>query len=140
MADAPDLSDAALQRIVNKCEQYWNEPGIGIEEVHAILEFIHREASAVAAALRQRAADHAMLRRIFDGKAEPGERCIKCGEQIDVKRCELCRAPKPEPAGAVIEAAAQTFEMIARDGAVPGPAWLDRARELRGEFGGSDGE
>ena len=34
--------------------------------------------------------------------------------------------------GAVIEAAAQTFEAIACHGAESGQAWLDRAAELRG--------
>lgn len=29
--------------IRQKCEQYWNEHNISDEEIHAILEFIHRE-------------------------------------------------------------------------------------------------
>lgn len=35
-----------LTRIKEKCEQYWNEPNICDAEIHAILEFIHREARA----------------------------------------------------------------------------------------------
>lgn len=35
----------ALQTILNKCQQYVNEPHIGPVEVHAILRFIHREAN-----------------------------------------------------------------------------------------------
>ncbi len=31
----------ALNRIREKCEQYWNENDIGIAEMHAVLEYIH---------------------------------------------------------------------------------------------------
>ena len=31
--------------IQEKCEQYWNEPRICVEEVHAILEWIHHRAN-----------------------------------------------------------------------------------------------
>ena len=36
--------EAGIQRIIQKCEQYWNESGIGDAEVHAALEYISREA------------------------------------------------------------------------------------------------
>lgn len=37
----------ALDNIIAKCEQYWNEFNICDAEVHAILEYIHREACRV---------------------------------------------------------------------------------------------
>lgn len=40
------ISDC-VERIQNKCEQYWNEHNISDVEVHAILEFIHREAGQI---------------------------------------------------------------------------------------------
>ncbi len=40
------ILDSAVY-IQRKCEQYWNEREIGIEEVHAILEYIFREASTI---------------------------------------------------------------------------------------------
>ncbi len=37
-----------LKIIQEKCEQYWNEPQtVCVEELHAILEFIHREVFAI---------------------------------------------------------------------------------------------
>jgi hypothetical protein len=39
-----------LRAIIAKCEQYWNEPNICDAEIHAILEFIHREAREAALA------------------------------------------------------------------------------------------
>ncbi len=38
-----------LAEIIAKCEQYWNEPKIGVPEVHSILEFIHQSASCAKA-------------------------------------------------------------------------------------------
>lgn len=40
-----EFNGNALNNVLAKCEQYWNEHGIYDSEVHAILEFIHREAS-----------------------------------------------------------------------------------------------
>jgi hypothetical protein len=39
----------ALERIRQKCEQYWNEPAVCEAEFHAILEFIHKETDALVA-------------------------------------------------------------------------------------------
>lgn len=39
-----------LQSITEKCEQYWNAPGLGDAEVHAALECIHRWAREALAA------------------------------------------------------------------------------------------
>jgi hypothetical protein len=39
----PTCANAAAE-IVRKCMQYWNEPSICPEEVHAILEYIHERA------------------------------------------------------------------------------------------------
>mgnify|MGYP001615838382 CR=1 FL=1 len=42
--------EAVLERaatIQRKCEQYWNESIIEEAEMHAVLEFIHREAAAL---------------------------------------------------------------------------------------------
>ena len=41
------LADA-MREIKEKCEQYWNERGIGDSEFHAILDFIHDRASRYA--------------------------------------------------------------------------------------------
>jgi len=43
----------ALQAITEKCEQYWNEHNICDAEIHAVLEFIHQQARAVATALQE---------------------------------------------------------------------------------------
>lgn len=42
----------AGDRIQKKCEQYWNEPVIGIVKMHSILDFIHREQTAALTALK----------------------------------------------------------------------------------------
>lgn len=42
-----------LEIIKNKCEQYWNEVGVGDPEFHVILEFIHRHATAAAAEIER---------------------------------------------------------------------------------------
>ena len=49
-AYARQQAEAALERaatIQRKCEQYWNESIIEEAEMHAVLEFIHREAAAL---------------------------------------------------------------------------------------------
>lgn len=42
-----------LSRIQVKCAQYWNTKGLPDEEVHAILEWIHREAGEAKAAVTE---------------------------------------------------------------------------------------
>lgn len=42
-----------LDTIQRKCEQYWNENGLGDEEVHAILDLIFQEAAAIRALERK---------------------------------------------------------------------------------------
>lgn len=37
----------AIANIQQKCEQYWNAHNIGDAEIHAALEFIHREAAHI---------------------------------------------------------------------------------------------
>lgn len=55
-APAPKIAEATekLRAIREKCEQYWNEDGIPMAEVHAILENIHRHAGIVLSALEAR--------------------------------------------------------------------------------------
>ena len=47
------VSAEAIKIIQNKCEQYWNTDGLGDPEIHAILEFIHRETSRIIPAMRR---------------------------------------------------------------------------------------
>lgn len=43
--DKADRENKSRMRAIReKCEQYWNEHNIGDAEIHAVLEFIHREA------------------------------------------------------------------------------------------------
>lgn len=42
-----DKSLEHLKNISDKCEQYWNESNISDAELHAMLEYIYREANAV---------------------------------------------------------------------------------------------
>lgn len=52
--------EVKLKRITDKCEQYWNGPRVDAPELHAILGFIHQEASGVVSA---HASDLARMRR-----------------------------------------------------------------------------
>lgn len=46
-AREPFTSSDPIRLVLDKCEQYWNEHNIPDEEMHAILEYIHREVRAL---------------------------------------------------------------------------------------------
>ena len=60
--------EVKLKRITDKCEQYWNGPRVDAPELHAILGFIHQEASGVVSA---HASDLARMRRAMEFYASP---------------------------------------------------------------------
>ncbi len=65
----PFTSDDPLQLIQDKCQQYWNERGIGVEEVHCILAWIHNKADT---AMRQRDANREDTTAEEEGQAHSG--------------------------------------------------------------------
>ncbi len=91
LADLPEV-----QNIMNKCEQYWNESGIGDAEVHAALSFIHKEARNIRTAEHHKCFPQAdILDEQFDAK------CPYCHEHHNPE-CEACGgtgriAPLPKP-------------------------------------------
>ena len=40
------MTEEVLRQILDKCEQYWNDPNVSVE-MHAVLEFIHVRALGI---------------------------------------------------------------------------------------------
>jgi len=55
--------DMAMHTIRVKCEQYWNEHNIDDAEIHAVLEFIHKETYFITVPTRYK----------YEGKGEPAK-------------------------------------------------------------------
>ena len=54
----------ATQRIIQKCEQYWNEHSIGDVEIHAVLEAIHTDAHEATTLIESQDAEIERLRKL----------------------------------------------------------------------------
>ena len=76
----------SLSYIEEKCQQYWNAPALGVEEMHAVLEFIYRHAKKVRGVVEQ--ARQATARRCADISHEHKHIATENGAQY---RCgEIC--------------------------------------------------
>jgi GDP-D-mannose dehydratase len=72
-----------MMTIKEKCEQFWNANDICNEEMHAILEWIHKRYSEVEAELAKKDEEIARLRKALEFYADPNTYAVDFDPKYD---------------------------------------------------------